>query len=92
MVDATQGFRIGLFDEVVNSELLWAMCQHKAQELSELRPHAISLTKRLMCETIDEVLFSQLAVGAANTAASRTTFEAIEGVTAFADRKTRAKR
>ncbi|MBL8855439.1 MAG: enoyl-CoA hydratase/isomerase family protein [Planctomycetaceae bacterium] len=86
-VNADNGFRLGLIDEIVANDLLWAMAQHKAQELAGLAPHAIALTKRLICETIDEELFSQLAVGAANTAASRTTFEAIEGVTAFAQRK-----
>lgn len=85
-VDAATGFRLGLIDQQVDSDLLWAMSQHKAEELSEFGPHAISLTKRLLYETIDEDLFSQLAVGAANTAAARTTLEAIEGVTAFTQR------
>lgn len=91
-VNCDAGFRLGLIDEVVANDLLWAMAQHKAQELAGLAPHAIALTKRLICETIDEELFSQLAVGAANTAASRTTLEAIEGVTSFAERKAQLKR
>lgn len=90
-IDSTTALHWGLFDEVVADELLWALGQHKARELSELGPHSVSLTKRLMCETIDEQRFSQLAVAAANTAAARTTLEAIELVTAFADRKGRAK-
>jgi enoyl-CoA hydratase/carnithine racemase len=85
-VDAELGCRLGLIDELVESDLLWAMSQHKAEALSQLGPHAISLTKRLLYETIDEELFSQLAVGAANTAAARTTLEAIEGVSAFTQR------
>jgi len=85
-VDAELGLRLGLIDQQVDAELLWAMSQHKAEELAEFGPHAISLTKRLLYETIDEDLFSQLAVGAANTAAARTTLEAIEGVTAFTHR------
>ncbi|MBL8888806.1 MAG: enoyl-CoA hydratase/isomerase family protein [Planctomycetaceae bacterium] len=90
-VDSATAVRWGLFDEVVANELLWALGQHKAQELSGLGPHSVSLTKRLMCETIDEQRFSQLAVGAANTAASRTTLEAIELVTAFASGESRVK-
>lgn len=90
-VDSATALRWGLFDEVVAEELLWAFAQHKAQELSELGPNSISLTKRLMCETIDEQRFSQLAVAAANTAAARTTLEAIELVSAFAERKGHAK-
>lgn len=90
-VNTDAGFRCGLFDEIVANDLLWAMAQNKAQELAKLAPHAIALTKRLICETIDEELFSQLSVAAANTAASRTTLEAIEGVTAFAERKTQPR-
>ncbi len=86
-VDAERGSQLGLFDQVVPEHLMWAVAQEKAKELANLAPHAISLTKRLICETIDENLFLQLSVGAANTAASRTTLEAIEGVTAFAERK-----
>ena len=86
-VNAELGCRLGLFDEIIANDLLWAMAQHKAQELASLAPNAIALTKRLLCETIDEVLFSQLAVAAANTAAARTTLEAIDGVSAFASRK-----
>ncbi len=82
-LDVHEGLRLGLFDQTCPEEHLWVMAQEKAKELAELSPHAISLTKRLMCETIDEALFSQLAVGAANTAAARTTLEAIDGVTMF---------
>jgi len=89
-VDAPSGYRLGLFDEIVADHLLWAVAQRQAESLAALAPHAISLTKRLLCETIDEALFSQLAVGAANTAAARTTLEAIEGVLMFAENQ-RAK-
>jgi enoyl-CoA hydratase/carnithine racemase len=83
-VDSATSYRIGLFDEIVPDHLLWVAAQQKAESLAALAPHAISLTKRLLCETIDEALFAQLSVGAANTAAARTTLEAIEGVAMFA--------
>jgi methylglutaconyl-CoA hydratase len=45
------------------------------------------MTKRLLNETIGEQLLSQLAAGAAVSAASRTTEAAAEGLAAFADKR-----
>ncbi len=45
------------------------------------------MTKRLLNETIGEELFSQLAAGAAISAASRTTEAAAEGLAAFTEKR-----
>ena len=45
------------------------------------------MTKRMINETIGESLTSQLNLGAAATAASKTTDAAAEGVTAFIEKR-----
>lgn len=82
-VPAKQGLAYGLFDQIVDDPVLWAHCQEQAKQTAALSPIATSITKRLLVETISESLFSELSVGAANTAASRTTMDAIEGIQAF---------
>lgn len=86
-VAANQGLAYGLFDQIVEDPLLWAHCQEQAKQAAALSPIATSITKRLLVETISESLFSELSVGAANTAASRTTMDAIEGIHAFSAKR-----
>ncbi len=45
------------------------------------------MTKRLLNETIGELLTAQLAAGAAVSAASRTTEAAAEGLAAFMEKR-----
>jgi len=86
-VDTTAGIGLGLFDQVVADEILWASTHELAKRCQGLSPSAVAITKRLLNETIDESIFSELSVGAANTAASRTTLDAIEGVEAFVEKR-----
>ena len=50
-------------------------------------PEAVQLTKRLLYETIGEQLSTQLTVGAAISATSRTTEAAQEGLAAFVEKR-----
>lgn len=87
-IEVDQGLKLGLIDQVVKDSVLWAQCQEIAKQAAQLSPIATSITKRLLNETIGESLFPELAVGAANTAASRTTRDAIEGLRAFVEKRT----
>ena len=86
-IESDQGLQLGLIDQVVDDSLLWAHCQEMAKRSAALSPIATSITKRLLNETIGESLFPELAVGAANTAASRTTLDAVEGIQAFVQKR-----
>jgi methylglutaconyl-CoA hydratase len=57
------------------------------EECAEGAPEAIQLTKRLLYETIGEQLATQLSVGAAMSATSRTTAAAQEGLAAFVEKR-----
>lgn len=86
-VDSQTGMQLGLIDRVVPESLLWAECQEIAKQCSSLSPTATAITKRLLNETVGESLFAEMAVGAANTAASRTTMDGIEGIRAFVEKR-----
>lgn len=79
--------QMGLFHEVVGSDLAWARCQQLASDIAEGAHQSHQLTKQMINETIGEELFNQIRIGAANTAAARTTEIAIEGVSAFLEKR-----
>ncbi len=79
--------KTGLFHEAVEPELVWARCQQLAEEISQGAQQSHQLTKKLINETIGEELFTQISIGAANTAAARTTDAAIEGINAFLEKR-----
>jgi enoyl-CoA hydratase/carnithine racemase len=84
---AAEAFRLGIYHEVVEEPLLWARCVELGKECAAGAPEAVQLSKRLLYETIGEHLATQLSVGAAMSATSRTTEAAQEGLTAFVEKR-----
>jgi len=87
MIDAPEALRVGVFQEVVKQELVWARAQELAGEIAKSAPEAIQLTKRLLNETIGEHLGTLLSAGAADSATARTTDAAREGLAAFLEKR-----
>jgi enoyl-CoA hydratase/carnithine racemase len=79
--------RLGIYHELSGEPKLWARCAQIADECALSAPEALQLTKRLLYETIGEQLSTQLTVGAAMSATSRTTEAAQEGLTAFIEKR-----
>lgn len=80
--DAAEAHRLGIYHELVKHELLWARGMEIGQQCATASPQAVSLTKRLLLETVGEKLFTDLASGAIATATARTTNAAREGMAA----------
>ena len=87
MIDADLAHRFGLFHEVVGEDMIWARSNEMIGEIAKCAPDALQMTKRLLNETVGEQLLSQLAAGAAISAASRTTEAASEGLAAFKEKR-----
>jgi methylglutaconyl-CoA hydratase len=87
LVSAEESLRLGIYHEIANESLLWARCCELGQECAAGAPEAVALSKRLLYETIGEQLSTQLSVGAAITATSRTTEAAQEGLAAFVEKR-----
>jgi methylglutaconyl-CoA hydratase len=87
MIEAAEALRIGLYHEVVKSDVVWARGQEIAGEIAKSAPEAIQLTKKLLNETIGEHLGTLLSAGAAVSAAARTTDAAREGLAAFLEKR-----
>ena len=79
--------RLGIYRWLVDDDLVWAKADEVARDLTRTSPTAVSMTKRLINETVGEQLFTQLTAGAAATAAARTTEAAAEGVAAFLEKR-----
>lgn len=74
---------LGIYRWTVDHDLVWAKADGIVRDLTSNDPSAISMTKRLLNETIGESLFMQLSAGAAAMASARTTQSAKEGIDAF---------
>lgn len=81
-IPAAEAHRIGLFHEIVATDLLWARAFELGNECAAAAPQAVQLTKRLLYETVGEQLGTQLSSGAVASATSRTTESAKEGIAA----------
>jgi methylglutaconyl-CoA hydratase len=86
-IEPSEAHRIGLFHEIVDTDLVWARAQELAGEIAKSAPEAILLTKRMLNETIGEHLGTLLSAGAAASAAARTTDAAREGLAAFLEKR-----
>jgi methylglutaconyl-CoA hydratase len=87
VIEAKQALDFGLYQEIVPDSLIWARANELVNEIAESAPEALQMTKRLLNETVGEQLLSQLAAGAAMSAASRTTEAAAEGLAAFKEKR-----
>jgi enoyl-CoA hydratase/carnithine racemase len=75
-----------MIDEIVKADLVWARGQQLVAEFDVAAPTSLQLTRQLVNQTISEHLFTQLSIGAANTAAARSTDDAKKGVEAFVNK------
>lgn len=86
-VDATEGLNLGIFHQLIENELMWARCHEIAVQIASGAKQSQVLIKQMLNETVGEELFTQLSIGAANTATARTTDAAVEGITAFLEKR-----
>jgi methylglutaconyl-CoA hydratase len=84
---AEEALQMGAFHELVDDELVWARAHELAQQATQSAPESLQLTKQMLNETIGEHLFMQLNLGAAASAAARTTDAAREGLQAFLEKR-----
>ena len=87
LIDAGEAHRIGLYHEVVKSDLIWARAHEIASECAKGAPEALQLTKRMLNETIGETMTTMISAGAAVSATARTTAAAAEGLAAFFEKR-----
>ena len=87
LATGTECKELGIYRTIVSEDLVWAKADAIARDLAGKNPTAISITKRLLNETVGEQLFTQLSAGAAATASARTTDGAQEGVAAFLEKR-----
>jgi enoyl-CoA hydratase/carnithine racemase len=86
-IDADEAQSIGLIQRIVPHDRLWACCHELAGEIAHNSADALALTKRVLNETVGEPVFKQLSAAAAAMASARTTDSAIEGVSAFKQKR-----
>jgi methylglutaconyl-CoA hydratase len=87
LIPAEEALRLNIYHELIDDPRLWARCVQIGEDCAAGAPEAIQLTKRLLYETIGEHLSTQLSVGAAMSATSRTTEAAQEGLAAFMEKR-----
>ncbi len=87
-VAASEAQRLGLVQELVAHDLLWARAHALAAEIAQLAPESVALTKRVLNETVGEHVLTELSAAAAATATARTTDASVEGVAAFLQKRT----
>ena len=86
-IDAETALEVGLIQEIVSFDQVWARAYEWVEEIANASHIAISMTKRVLNETVGEALMSQLSAAAATTATARTTEHAMEGVNAFLEKR-----
>lgn len=69
------------------SDAVLARAHGLAEECAKSAPESLQLTKKVLNETVGEQLGTLLSAGAAASATSRTTEAAVEGVTAFLQKR-----
>ena len=87
-IDVETALSEGVVDERITADLVWARAQQLVTEFISAAPTSLQLTRQLVNETISEAVFTQLSIGAANTAAARSTDQARLGVGAFVEKTT----
>ena len=87
IVDAAYAHRAGFVHVLVESEQIWAKSLELAEECAQGAPEAVTLTKKMLNETIGDAIFPLLAAGAAVSGTARTTAAAEEGLAAFLEKR-----
>jgi len=86
-IAAAEAFRIGIYHELVDTNLIWARANQLAETIKSSAPQSLQMIKQMLNETIGEELLTSINIGAANIAAARTTEAAAEGIRAFLEKR-----
>jgi len=86
-LSAAEAQQLGLIQEVVADDLIWARSQQLATEIANGSPRCQQMTKKLLNETMADQLEKTLTLGAAMAATARTTSHATEGIQAFLEKR-----
>ncbi|TWT81099.1 putative enoyl-CoA hydratase echA8 [Planctomycetes bacterium CA13] len=87
-MDADEAYRRGVCEKPVPTEQIWVAASDLATRCSHAPREAVQATKRILNETIGEMLLTQIAAGIADSATACSTESAQEGVAAFLERRT----
>jgi len=87
MIDAAEGHRIGLFSRVVPHEQLMAQTLALAEQLASKPPIAVALAKRACAMSLSSTLDAMLAVELDHQVRCFQTRDALEGITAFTEKR-----
>ncbi len=86
-LSASAAYSLGLCLQPVTSDQIWVAAVEQAKQSSCGPQEAVQATKRLLNESIGEILISQLASGAADSATACTTESATEGIKSFLEKR-----
>lgn len=86
-VSASEAVQLGLVTHAVEDSLVWAKAQETAGDIARGARESFQASKQLLNETVGEMLFTQLSIGAAQMAAARTTPAALDGLRAFLEKR-----
>ena len=86
-IDAAEAHRLQLVHRIVPSDLIWAHANEWSKNIATGAAEAIQLTKRLINEMIGESIMIHLSSGSAVMATACSTEAAVEGLTAFVEKR-----
>jgi len=87
LFDAEEAHQMGLVNEIVAPDQLMSRAHQLAQELMEISPASLKVTKALLSSFTKDQLDRQLARAIRENAAIRQTADFKEGVTSFLERR-----
>ena len=87
LFDAQEGLRLGLINEIVESDKLIGRAHELAAQLLENSPTSLGCTKRLLTEHARAELDAQIESAMRENAAIRQTADFREGVTSFLEKR-----
>lgn len=87
VIDADEARRLHLVHRIVPSDLIWVHANEWSKHIAASATEAIQLTKRLINEMIGESVLMHLSSGAAVMATACSTDAAIEGLSAFVEKR-----
>jgi methylglutaconyl-CoA hydratase len=87
LIDAAEGYRIGLINEVVSPETLMVRAHEIAALLMENSPASVRATKELLSKNVNAELDQQIEAAVEQNARMRLTADFREGVAAFLQKR-----
>jgi methylglutaconyl-CoA hydratase len=88
IIGAEEAFRLGLVNEIVESDKLLGRARQLADSLLQNSPASLLATKRLLNRISTEALSRQIAAAVEENARIRTTTDFREGVSSFLEKRT----